>query len=214
MQTAIEPERQKQTRRPRKKEFRVDELPEEAKERVLEKHRSWNVDFDEWADFMIDDFKEKLRTLGFLDPETYYSGFWSQGDGASFKAEIDLDKYIRTHLEELIKAGVDIFTLRKILNNNPCDSDWEMEGHHITQSGRYYHENTMDIDLDWRGDAPKDIEDALTQMQGFILEDARNLAKEFYKSLGKEYDYSTSDEAIIESLNANDKKFTRDGEDI
>ena len=214
MQPAIEPERQKKTRRPRKKEFQVDELPEAAKERVLEKHRGWNVEYCDWAECTIDAFKEKLGSLGFLDPETYYSGFWSQGDGASFKAEVDIDIYIRAHLEDLIKARVDIFTLRQILNRDSARDDWEMESHHITQSGHYYHEKTMDIDLGWRGDAPKNIEDALTQMQGFILKDARDLAKGFYKSLGKEYDYLTSDEAIIESLNANDKKFTRDGEDI
>lgn len=50
MQTAIEPERQKQTRRPRKKEFQVDELAKDIKERVLEKHRSWNVEYCDWAE--------------------------------------------------------------------------------------------------------------------------------------------------------------------
>jgi len=228
MQTAIEPTTTKKTR-PRKTEFKVNELSEDAKQEVLDRHRYRDVEDFEWWDCTYTDFEEDAKAKGFeigtrtvkttkdktyQELEIYFSGFCSQGDGASFAGTVDLDKYIRAHLEDLIKAGIDIFTLRKILNNEPSTSDWEAETPIITQGGRYCHENTMDISFNWRGETPPEIDKAFTQMRDFILEDARDLAKELYKKLEAEHDYLTSDEVVIESLNANDEKFTRDGEDI
>jgi hypothetical protein len=228
MQTAIEPTTTKK-RRPRKTEFKVNELPEDAKQEVLDRHRYRDVEDFEWWDDAYANFEEDAKAKGFeigtrtvrttkdktyQKPEIYFSGFCSQGDGASFAGTVDLDKYIRAHLEDLIKAKIDVFTLRKILNNDASVSDWEAETPIITQGGHYCHENTMDISFNWRGETPPEIEKAFTQMQDFILEDARDLAKELYKKLEEEHDYLTSDEAVIESLNANDQKFTRDGEDI
>ena len=112
----------------------------------------------------------------------------------------------------MIKAGIDIFTLRKLLNND--GEEWETDSHSITQSGNYCHEYTMSIELCVRGNPPEEIQKAYDQMQEIILEDARDLAKELYKSLEEEYENQTSDEAIIEGLNANDKKFRKDGEEI
>ncbi|OGP52437.1 MAG: hypothetical protein A3K30_05445 [Deltaproteobacteria bacterium RBG_13_51_10] len=141
MQVAIEPECQKKTRRPRKTEFRVDELPEDVRQAVIDEYRDCNVDYEEWSESSIEDFKKKAENAGFdirtrteegfkgktyQKPAIYWSGFSSQGDGASFEADIDLNKYIRAHAEDLIKAGIDIFTLRKIINNEPSQGDWEL----------------------------------------------------------------------------------------
>ncbi|OGP52438.1 MAG: hypothetical protein A3K30_05450 [Deltaproteobacteria bacterium RBG_13_51_10] len=72
----------------------------------------------------------------------------------------------------------------------------------------------MSLPMDWRGETPPEIEKALEQMREFIIDDARSLAKEFYRDLEKEYEYLTEDKQIIEALNSNDKRFTRDGEEI
>ncbi len=73
--------------------FLFSELSSEQKAKVIEKYNDINTDHD-WSQWTIDDWKEKLERQGFLSPEIYFSGFWSQGDGASFTAEIDLEKFL------------------------------------------------------------------------------------------------------------------------
>lgn len=56
-----------------------------AQRKLIEKHRDWNVDHD-WYDCTIGDFCEVAKSFG-IDVErkdVQFSGFWSQGDGASF----------------------------------------------------------------------------------------------------------------------------------
>ena len=60
----------------------------------------------------------------------------------------------------------------------------------------------------WNGKAVSDDdEESLKQLM-------RDFADWIYSSLEKEYDYLTSDEAIAESLRANEIEFTEDGQTI
>lgn len=47
----------------------------ELKEKVFENYHDFNVDFDDWHDFLLDNWKEKLENYGFISPEINYSGF-------------------------------------------------------------------------------------------------------------------------------------------
>lgn len=74
----------------------VEELEPSVMEKVLTRYRDWNVDH-EWWEFTYDDYKEKLENIGFEDPDFSFSGFSSQGDGASFTCKsIDVVKYIKS----------------------------------------------------------------------------------------------------------------------
>ena len=59
--------------------YEFDELSEEVQKRVADK---WAEDTD--LSFMVEAFEERLETLGFSDVKVFWSGFYSQGDGASF----------------------------------------------------------------------------------------------------------------------------------
>lgn len=50
-------------------------------------HDWWDDTYDSWA--------KLLEAVGFIDPKICFSGFWSQGDGASFTSGIDIEKMIR-----------------------------------------------------------------------------------------------------------------------
>lgn len=134
--------------------LKFNELNDSQKKRVLEKLRDLNVDHDGWHDFVTEDFTEKLKSLGYTNIKTYFSGFWSQGDGACFSA---------------------------------TKGDLE-----VTQFGRYYHEMTMQCD------------------DKSLLEESRDLARQYYRDLQKNYEYLTSDEAIIETIETNDYEFDQD----
>ena len=69
------------------KDPRWTALPDDVQERLLEEHRDLNVHHD-WSDETIDEFKAKAFALGISVGSVYWSGFWSQGDGACFTGRI------------------------------------------------------------------------------------------------------------------------------
>ncbi len=131
--------------------LKFNELSDEQKKKVLDKMRDINVDYNNWHDFVTDEFKTKLADLGYTNVKTQFSGFWSQGDGASFSAE-------KEDLE-------------------------------ITMSTRYCHSGSMSCESD------------------SLLQESRRLADEYYRDLKKAYEYLTSDESIIDTIEANDYEF-------
>lgn len=65
--------------------LQFSELSAKGKAKAIDAHRDINTDHD-WFDFMIEDYENKLKKLGFHNIKIYFSGFSSQGDGACFTA--------------------------------------------------------------------------------------------------------------------------------
>lgn len=65
--------------------------------KAVERARSWlqeaATDFD-WHSCVLDFWEHALDQIGFENAKISFSGFWSQGDGASFTATVDLDKLV------------------------------------------------------------------------------------------------------------------------
>ena len=55
---------------------------------------AWECIDDHWYECVIEDWKAKLKRKGFHEAEIVFSGFGSQGDGASFTATIGSSKLI------------------------------------------------------------------------------------------------------------------------
>ncbi len=64
---------------------------------AVERARTWlqeaATDFD-WYSDVLDIWKDALDQIGFENGEIGFSGFWSQGDGASFTATVDFEKLV------------------------------------------------------------------------------------------------------------------------
>jgi hypothetical protein len=81
-------------------------------QKAVEKARSWlqeaATDFD-WYSSVLDFWKAAFAQIGFEDAEISFSGFWSQGDGASFTASVELEKLV-AFLSDTIepKDGVEL----------------------------------------------------------------------------------------------------------
>lgn len=78
--------------------FEFDELDERAKDKV----RDWfhqTMDY-EWWDGVYDIAKEEGKERGFDIDDIRFSGFWSQGDGASWTGSVDLGKFMDYILKE------------------------------------------------------------------------------------------------------------------
>ncbi|EIM2934289.1 hypothetical protein K5Y72_003107 [Escherichia coli] len=72
-----------------------DAQKEKAIDLIRERERESNNDF--FADSVIEDYKNDiLPEYGIDDAVIYWSGFWSQGDGASISTDrVDIEKFLR-----------------------------------------------------------------------------------------------------------------------
>ena len=191
-------------------------LSAERRDALLEKHRDANVEHVEWYDsaygMFVEDCAEKgievdthtIRTVGGKQAHRrsiYFSGFWSQGDGACFDGRVnDWTKFF-----EAMKRP-DLITLYQKTDEG-LTLTWSHEG-------RYYHENCVSFSGELCLDNPHDDdEDPLLHAawdiayeEGYVFdkleetfaEFVRDLMRDLYKSLEEEHDYLTSDEAIAE----------------
>lgn len=66
--------------------LKFSELNKEQQEQVIKNLHDINVDHP-WYDSAYDYYESKLKKLGFYDIKFEFSGFWFQGDGASFTAK-------------------------------------------------------------------------------------------------------------------------------
>jgi hypothetical protein len=181
----------------RTKIYLFDELSKEAQNNAIENFRNINVDFCEWFDADFEGFKEDLNELGFINAEISFSGFYSQGDGACFDAKIDASKFAETINEKRIA---------KLIKNGYIS---EFEISKTSYANHYSHEKTRFVDFDSTG--YKNIDEILQSLCEKIEVIRLEKSKEIYKSLEQQYDYLQSDEAVKETIIANDYEFTKDG---
>jgi len=75
-------------------EFTYDQLSDAAKRTARESWVEDSVRDNDYADNVVSEWKWLLAQKGFDDVEINWSGFWSQGDGASFTAKsFDIERY-------------------------------------------------------------------------------------------------------------------------
>ena len=199
----------------------IDELSDHAREAARAWLRECGMD-DDWDDFVLDDFATVCRILGVtLDtrqvrlfgggtrdvPRIFWSGFWNQGDGASFQGwwshARGACRAIRAHAPKDTQLHRIADALQAVQRRN----FFQLHAT-IRQRGRHCHENTMAIAVErdsptWQ--PPTDgAEDAVTEA-------LRDLARWLYSQLRAEHEHQTSDAVVDEILAANAYTFTEDG---
>lgn len=195
---------------------RFNALDERDKQKILDKYRYWNTEH-EWWDSTYDLFKEDMYAKGINVTNMYFSGFSSQGDGACFEGAV-------YNWPVFLKAlGYD----NHVLIDFAKDS-WSFS---VKHSGHYYHENCTSFsddmpnpdgeDDDWfietycKYNDPEDLR-AIAELAILRSFDYESMTDEFvemfkdnmrslYRTLEEEYDDLTSDEAVLDSLEANDQ---------
>ena len=216
---------------------RFSEWDKITQEKILDKHRDINVDH-EWWDGTYEYWAEKLIQMGFdvtetkfkdeykWNPETSkrektggrvkytdylinFSGFYSQGDGASFTGQVDILKWLKftnnpkyARIVKLLESGA-----------LECSGNIKRNKWH-----RYVHWNTTTLYLNWEERERRYVRDELKNIN-YLLGDIENdcfkhhqdLNKEIYAELEKEYDYLTSNRVVGETLETNEYDFDDNG---
>tara|TARA_Y100001937_G_scaffold122396_1_gene183084 strand:+ start:148 stop:753 length:606 start_codon:yes stop_codon:yes gene_type:complete len=174
--------------------FTFDELSEESQQKLIEGLRQdYEPDYSHIYDDFILEMSEQYGADISVD-DIQWSGFWSQGDGASFTGEFD-QEIIESILREAISE--DDRALLDRLKVELC----EAKSIRIPPSNFYSHENTVVGDI-WF-DCPDDTElreDIVQTMESRFTEIIRDSCKDLYRKLEEEYDRATSDEALIEEI--------------
>lgn len=187
--------------------YKFEELSKEAQEKTVEALRDINVDYY-WHTVTEWEFKDKMKLLGYEVKEVYFSGFYSQGDGACFEGTVSIAEWLLAH-----KLGRKYRSLLNYCRNY---------GGYVTikQSGHYYHEYSMTFDesdtlcsyyyLDYERYSAK-IGAQIDEVLKLIENESIEKAKELYKELENEYDSRMTDEAVTETIIANEYDFLAEG---
>lgn len=149
-----------------------------------------------------------MREKGIYVDKMYFSGFWSQGDGASFEGHIsDFETFWNAH-------KIQVPTVADFLSRG-LTSQVSL---HCSVRGRYVHERSMRFDDVFEIEGQRfssslqeaawqvKTQAAATEWSSFVEraeEIFRDHARDLYRQLEEEYNYLTSDEQVLESLLAN-----------
>ncbi len=187
-----------------------DELSDQAKRKAIDNNRDINIDNTYWHDDIINDATEDLYNDGIEYVEILYSGFHSQGDGASFTGRVrDPKKWLKVIGMENIPEEVADLVYARI----------------DRRTSRYYHELTVDLHFEFETDDPTvtcypfgpeiPMEYDLDEIQREIEEKGdkwiKSTCRKIYSDLEKEYESLTSDDAVEDALIANDYEYDEDG---
>lgn len=183
--------------------YKFNELSDEAQALAIEKHRYFNVEYSHWSLLDEDEFKEKAKSYGFDVKRIYYSLSYSQGDGAIFEGTFYLNDYLEQKKE--------LTANERRLKNVACNLDnYYVKFRHY---GRYYHEKSYTLDSEVVVSYTRELPNIEAEVERIDYRAMyESLCKELYQTLQETYDDLTSDEAVKESLIANEYYFYASGE--
>jgi hypothetical protein len=201
--------------------YRLDELDKRAREKARAWYREAGFDYD-WFEFVFEDFERICEIVGVTlatrpirlhgggtrrKPCIWFSGFWSQGDGACFEGSLryrwGASRAIRAHAPK----DAELHRIADALAAVQRPNFYQLKAT-ITHRDRYYHEYCMAISVE--RDSPT-WQDMTADAEDIVIETMRDLARWLYRQLEREYDDLTSDEAVDEAIRANDYTFTETG---
>jgi len=168
--------------------LKYDELSEAQKLKVIEKMSDINTGYN-WYEAVYEDAKRLLGLIGFTDVKIQFSGFWSQGDGASFTGVFKVPKN-KQDLKDRVKAFKDHESCYDFADMAFTQDEIDAETLLIERiSSRYSHSNTVASDN--------------SDLTHFV----RDFSNWIYRSLENECDHLRSRESIEETIKCNDYEF-------
>lgn len=186
--------------------YSFDELDDKVADRILESYREeMEIDYDP----VIEGAKEELEKIGASDIDIFWSGFYSQGDGACFCCDFDAEKILNT----LFKDNTDYDKIR-YLSNEIGLIDMKIVSRRCGPSNFYSHENTVEAFITCRiYDSQIASEDRalIDALEKDMTEFIRSKCRKIYADLEEHYEVCTSLERILDDLREQGECFTKSG---
>ena len=203
--------------------YTFDELSPGAKRNAIDINRDYSTEGYDWWEPIIDGFTEEMGKIGMTDIDCQFSGFNSQGDGASFTGKANDNK---TYLKAIGITPASVGLGDKAPRKFDTALDSIAENIYITilrNDNRYYHHNTISASVSVDGDEEIeldlglgmiieiDVNDVCDRIEPTITDWARDKSKDLYRDLEKYYDELSSDETIASDLEAGGYTFDKEG---
>ena len=199
--------------------YQFAELEGSAKDKARERYRQGNCDDCFWSECTIDDAKEIGKYMGIDIENIYFSGFWSQGDGACFEGTWRASDVKADKLDEYAPQDKELHRIVDGLVE--IAKEYPESSFSVKHTGHYSHSHSTSFDVslndpkedeleydspEWKAAQEKwaESEETLTQL-------ARDYMDWIYKSLEQEWDYQNSNEQVDEAIRANEYEFLEDG---
>lgn len=201
----------------------------------------------EWWEFVYEQAYEDGKTRGFFIDSAYkgqthhldisFSGFWSQGDGASWRGYVDVPKWLEWLRAEHAKTegangnGTPFTDQQLLWIDNGYLIDWLNPRVGICSSqSSYCHSMSMQLrddgpwsDATYEEDVPEGVfagmdgdeftatfNEVVPNFLDTVLEAARGYADEIYENLEAEYEHLTSEDSFVEAMDG--VEFDEEGE--
>lgn len=201
--------------------YQLGELSDAAKEQARAWYREGGFDYD-WYDSVFADFQRIAEILGIAlktrpvrlvgggtrqEPQISFAGFWSQGDGASYQAFYAFRKNAAHEIRRYAPKDVRLHAIADALLATQRRNFYQLRAD-VSHRGRHSHEYCMAIAVE--RDSPT-YQDMTADAENAVIEALRDLACWLYRQLEREYEYLSSDEAVDETIAANQYTFTETG---
>jgi hypothetical protein len=200
------------------------QIEPQTKQSLIEEHYYINVDNDYWYDCTIDNFKEQMAYIGIEVEQVYFSISCSQGDGAMYEGRIYDWGLFLNHMgitdKHVVKLAFDGWAMKfEHSNSHYChentvsfDADIPIPVNDCRYSSDEQHEEAFIRDY---SPYPEDsIRSAvwlvcLRQYRWLDFTDDMEKAikqtmKDLYRLLVAEYEQQSSDEAVWDTIVANE----------
>lgn len=210
--------------------YKYGELSESAQQKA----REWYIegmDYEWWEgayEMAIEDGKEK----GFYIDKIFFSGFHSQGDGASWTGQVDVRQWLETHEKDSIGLSAwcqlvqeDIISkhVKVEANNAHYCHESTMNFSDVEDNCEFTDDEAMQLPSIFKGMSIATVFDLIVNdpdcqykdvdgITNAITESGRGYAVEIYSMLKQEYEYLCSEEMMIDHFDANDYHFTNEGD--
>ena len=199
--------------------YSYDELSEPAKAKARDWFRELIesdelADYDDWTtigDILGIEFKQiPVRLVGGgtrHDPRIFWKLSYSQGDGASFEAYYRFARQAPKRIRAYAPQDVNLHAIADALAALQKRNGYALTAQ--TRSlGRGVASYNMDVDV---SDARKPDEAPTPEADAGVTAQLRAFADWIYDQVCAQNDYLTSDEAVADSIKANDYEFEADG---
>lgn len=192
--------------------YEFSELSPAAKANARDWYREASTDDSFGSECVIDDAKHVFAACGVTIDRIYYSGFWSQGDGACFEG---------TWLASDVKVGgvkdeapVDEELHRIAAEFERIAALFPRASFTVKHRGYYQHENCTEFSFCFPDDDDNEMETTIASARAEtdLTEAAKDAMRWIYRQLEKDYEWRNSDEQVDESILCNCYTFTEEGE--
>ena len=179
--------------------YEYNELSDKVKQKLKDRYCE-HVE----VDFEVECLETILEELGFSSPKIAYSGFWSQGDGASFTCDNwQYKKGMLAYIKQNYPTWTSLHLIAKELQSLSKKTGYTLEFSVYRTNHRYCHENIVECGFGYNEYDEK--------IQDYVGDAVKKLCKTLYDSIKKSYYDATSDEAIADFYTSNEYLFDENG---